>query len=598
MYSEEIVEEVRSRNDIVDVVSSYVHLEKKGANYFGLCPFHNEKSASFSVTPSKQMFFCFGCHKGGNVFTFLMEYNNETFVEALSELAARAGIALPEREMSKEEKARKTKRDMLKAVNKDATMYFYKQLKNDRSQIGMQYFREKRKLSDKTINSWGLGYADKSPTGLYDYLKSKGHSDGVMKESGLVVFDEKNGPRDYFFNRVMFPIANRRNEVVAFGGRVLGDAKPKYLNSPENELFRKRQNMYGLNIANKSRREMFILCEGYMDVIALHQAGFDNAVASLGTAITDGHVNLMKNARKKVYISYDNDEAGISAALRAIQMLRTAKVECKVIDMSPYNDPDEFIKAEGAEVYQRRIDDAENSFIYAVRMSRRKYNCEDPDQLNQFYRETAKRLCLVKTELERNSYIDKISEMYNISSKALQEIVIDEAKNTKDLERLQREFEGEVTEEENVTRRKKVSVEEKKKEALKETEGILLTWIFEEPYLYDKIKKYLTIEDFTEGIYRDMASEMFEAIDKGEEFNPASIMCSFEDDEAHNEIARMLHTKIENVSATQKEIILKETLLNLKKERKNNFDNSVENAGQKLRTLIMEIKEIERSRLI
>ena len=345
-YSDDIIEEVRMKNDIVDVVSQYVKLNKRGSTYFGLCPFHNEKTASFSVSPSKQMYYCFGCGAGGNVFTFLMEYENLTFVEALERLAEQAGMELPEKGNSENDRKRRDLRDSILEVNKLAANYYFACLKSEQGKIGYEYLT-KRELKPETIVRFGLGFAGKGGSPLYQYVKSKGYPDSVLKETGLFTYDEKRGVYDKFWNRVIFPIMDVNNRVIGFGGRVMGDGKPKYLNSPETKIFDKSRNLYGLNVARTTRKNYLILCEGYMDVIAMHQAGFTNAVASLGTALTSGHASLVKRYTKEVLLLYDSDGAGIRAALRAIPILREAGVTSRVVSLKPWKDPDEFIKNEG-----------------------------------------------------------------------------------------------------------------------------------------------------------------------------------------------------------------------------------------------------------
>ena len=322
-YSEELIEEVRSRNDIVDVISGYVRLQKKGSSYFGLCPFHNEKSPSFSVSRQKQMYYCFGCGAGGNVFTFLMEYENFSFVEAVKFLADRAGIELPEMEYSKEAKEKADLKSTILEMNKLAAKYFYVQLKSERGSQADSYLKN-RELSDETITAFGLGFSNKYSDDLYKYLREKGYSEDLIRQAGLINTDERQGVYDKFWNRVMFPIMDVNNRVIGFGGRVMGDGKPKYLNSPETVVFDKSRNLYGLNRARTSRKPYFLLCEGYMDVISLHQSGFTNAVASLGTALTVGHAALIKRYVQEVYLTYDSDEAGTRAALRAVPILREA----------------------------------------------------------------------------------------------------------------------------------------------------------------------------------------------------------------------------------------------------------------------------------
>ena len=376
-YSDELIEEVRSRNDIVDVISQYVRLSKKGSTYFGLCPFHNEKTGSFSVSPNKQMYYCFGCHAGGNVFTFLMQYENYTFGEAMEALAERAGVDLPKQEYTAAQRQEADRRARLLEINKEAAKYFFVLLRGERGKRALDYFK-KRALSDETIHKFGLGYSDQYSDDLYRYLRSKGYDDEILKDSGLVTIDEVRGGHDKFWNRAMFPIMDVHNKVIGFGGRVMGDGEPKYLNSPETKIFDKSRNLYGLNFARATKKPQLLLCEGYMDVIALHQAGFDNAVASLGTALTSGHANLLKRYTKEVYLTYDSDGAGIKAALRAIPILKEVGITTKIINMKPYKDPDEFIKALGAEAYQERIDQAENSFLFEVRMEEQQHDMHDP----------------------------------------------------------------------------------------------------------------------------------------------------------------------------------------------------------------------------
>lgn len=307
-YEEDFVEEVRRRNDIVDIISSYVNLKRSGSNHVGLCPFHNEKTASFSVSAGKQMYYCFGCGAGGNVFTFLMEYENLTFVEALEQLAERAGMELPAKGDSAADRKRRDMRDAVLEVNKLAANYYFSKLKSGRGKVGYEYLTN-RGLSNETIVKFGLGFSDKSNGELYRMMKSKGYPDTILKETGLFTYDEKRGAYDKFWNRVMFPILDRNNRVIAFGGRVMGDAKPKYLNSPETLVFDKSRQLYGLNFVHGKQTQGMIICEGYMDVIALHQAGFTNAAASLGTAFTDRHASLLKRYTDIVYLCYDSDEA-------------------------------------------------------------------------------------------------------------------------------------------------------------------------------------------------------------------------------------------------------------------------------------------------
>ena len=421
-YSDDLIEEIRMKNDIVDVISGYVRLQKKGSSYFGLCPFHNEKSPSFSVSPGKQMYYCFGCGAGGNVFTFIMEYENFTFMEAVKYLADRAGIKLPEQEYSREARAAADLKTVLLEVNKKAASFYYYQLRQESGKQAYDYLKN-RALSDETMKAFGLGYSSKYSDSLYRYLKEKGYSDQILKEAGLFTFDERQGMRDKFWNRVMFPIMDVNNRVIGFGGRVMGDAKPKYLNSPETKIFDKSRNLYGLNIARKTRKNYLIICEGYMDVISMHQAGFTNAVASLGTALTSGHASLMRRYTKEVLLTYDSDEAGQKAALRGIPILREAGICPRIVNLSPYKDPDEFIKAEGKEAFEERLENAMNYFLFEVQVMEKEYDLSDPEGKTRFYRAIAAKLLEFPEELERNNYIESISEKYRIRQEDLRRMV-------------------------------------------------------------------------------------------------------------------------------------------------------------------------------
>ena len=390
-YAEDVIEEVRSRNDIVSVISDYVKLQRKGSSYFGLCPFHNEKSPSFSVSPDKQMYYCFGCGAGGNVFTFIQEYENYSFPEALKFLAERAGITLPEKEYSQEERQAQDLRTRILNVNKMAAKYYYYQLRTENGRQAMEYLKNRR-LSDETIRSFGLGYSNKYSNDLYLYLKKQNISDELLRESGLMNVDERNGMYDKFWNRVIFPIMDVNNRVIGFGGRVMGDGKPKYLNSPETRVFDKSRNLYGLNVARTARKKNLLVCEGYMDVISMHQAGFKNSVASLGTALTTQHASLLKRYTDEVILTYDSDGAGVKAALRAIPMLKAAGISTRVLHMDPYKDPDEFIKTLGAEAFQERIDQAVNSFLFEISILERDFDMRDPEGKTGFYQAAARKL--------------------------------------------------------------------------------------------------------------------------------------------------------------------------------------------------------------
>lgn len=534
-YPEELIEEVRTRNDIVEVISGYVRLQKKGSNYFGLCPFHNEKSPSFSVSPVTQMYYCFGCGAGGNVITFLMEYENQTFPEAVRTLAQRAGIALPEADDSKEARQADSRRAKLLEINKEAAKYFYYQLRTERGSVGMEYLR-KRELSDETMNHFGLGYANKYSNDLIQYLKSKGYSEDLIRDAGLCNVDEKHGMYDKFWNRVMFPIQDINHRVIGFGGRVMGDGKPKYLNSPETEIFDKSQNLYGLNFARTSRKGNVILCEGYMDVIAMHQAGFTQAVASLGTAFTSGQASLLRRYANEILLSYDSDGAGVNAALRAIGILKEAGMTGRVINLEPYKDPDEFIKALGGEEFQKRLDHAENSFFFELRQLQKNYDLSDPEQKTAFHREIARKLCTFSEEVERENYIEAVAQKYHIGFENLRRLVGTYAAQTGLAQPVIRPKSG-------------VQKKNTAAEGIKNSQKLLLTWLVEQPQLYRQISKYISPKDFTEGLYEKVADRLFEELEQGN-INPASIISMFEEEEDQREAASLFHTKLERLEST------------------------------------------------
>lgn len=535
-YPEELIEEIRMKNDIVEVISGYVRMQKKGSSYFGLCPFHNEKSPSFSVSPGKQMYYCFGCGAGGNVITFLMEYENATFQEAVKMLADRAGVSLPEVEYSEEMRRKEGRRARLLEVNKEAARYYYYLLRSNRGQIGYRYLAG-RALSDETMKKFGLGYADGAGSDLTAYLKSKGYTDDLITESGLTGFDEKRGIHDKFWNRVMFPIQDSNHRVIGFGGRVMGDAKPKYLNSPETAIFDKSRNLYGLNFARTSRKGNMILCEGYMDVIAMHQAGYTQAVASLGTAFTAGQAALLKRYADEVLLAYDSDGAGTNAALRAIGILKEAGLRGRVIDMHPYKDPDEFVKNLGTEAFQERIDQAQNSFFFELKILERDFHLEDPESKTAFHREIAKKLCSFEEEVERENYIESVAKRYHIGYENLRKLVSSYAARTGLVKPVERP-------------KSTVSSKPKPQDNIKRLQRLLLTWVVEEPVVYPRIKPYIRAEDFTEELYRQVADKLFAGLEQGS-FNPASIISTFEEEEEQRAVAELFNTKLAELTTEQ-----------------------------------------------
>ncbi len=560
-YPDEIIEEVRNQNDIVDVISEYVKLQKKGANYFGLCPFHNEKSPSFSVSPGKQMYYCFGCGEGGNVISFVMKYENYSFIEAVQMLASRAGIELPQVTRSKEEKENADKKSQILTINTLAAKFYYYMLKSEKGALAYHYLRG-RELSDNTITGFGLGYSDKYSDSLYKYMKSKGYKDDILKETGLFTFEEK-GVHDKFWNRVMFPIMDVNNKVIAFGGRVMGDGKPKYLNSPETKVFDKSRNLYGLNIARTSRKDYLLICEGYMDVISLHQAGFNNAVAALGTSFTSGHASLIKRYAKEVVLTFDSDGAGIKAALRAIPILREAGLSIKVLSMKPYKDPDEFIKALGPEAYEERIEKATNYFIFQVGTLMNEYNLDDPSEKTEFHNKVADMLLEFEDEIERNNYLESVCRTFNIPLDGLRQLVKKKGLN----------YIGKKQREEKETIK---SGNKEKEEAVVLAQQILLTWLIEEKNIFECVAKYVSPSDFSDDFYKRVAGIFWAQMEENEA-NPAKIIDNFQDEDEHKKVAALFNSPLinQNLTMQEKEKAVNDAVILIKKK---SLDDRAKNA--------------------
>lgn len=579
-YSDDLIEEVRAANDVVDVISSYVRLTKKGSSYFGLCPFHNEKSPSFSVSPGKQMYYCFGCGEGGNAISFIMKYENYTFQEAVKYLADRAGIRLPEVEATPEEKRKAGIKTVLLDINKEAALYFYKLLKSDKGEHGYEYLRG-RGLSDDTIKGFGLGYSSNYKDDLYRYMRSKGYNDDILKETGLFTFSER-GVFDKFSNRVMFPIMDVNSRVIGFGGRVMGEGEPKYLNSPETLVFDKGKNLYGMNIARTSRKGSILICEGYMDVISLHQAGFDNAVASLGTALTPRQASLIKRYSSNVYLTYDSDGAGVKAALRAIPIFKEAGCTLKVINMKPYKDPDEFIKNKGPDAYEERIEKARNSFLYEIDRMKENTDMDSPDAKAAFYIDVARKLLSFSDELERNVYIDTVSREFFIPKEALEQSVRQQALTYKGEDSAKRQSDYDNK------KREKKTAEEKINDGIKTSQRLLLTWIIDEPEIYEKIKGIVGADDFDDEIYHKAAGMIFSQLENGEKPTPAKVVNLFTDEEEHKVVASLFNTQLaESLSGAEKEKAITDTV---KKVKDYSLTKAIKAAtdGSEMQRLMME----------
>ena len=494
-YSEELIEEIRSRNDIVSVISEYVKLQKKGSSYFGLCPFHNEKSPSFHVNPSRQMYKCFGCGVGGSVITFVMEYENYSFTEAIEALAQRAGIDLPKQDMTEEQKRQDGLRKTLIEINMKAASYYYAKLKSPQGKPGYDYLSS-RGLTDDTIKHFGLGYAGQGGGELYRYLRHEGYSDSILKETGLFKMEER-GVYDKFWNRGFFPI---------------------------------------------------------MDVIALHQAGFTNAVASLGTAFTGQQANIIRRYTENVFLTYDSDEAGVKAALRAIPLMRQVGINAKIIHMEPYKDPDEFIKALGTEEFQKRIDEAENSFFFEIDVIKRSFDMNDPEQKTKFYHAMAKKLLTFEDKVQRENYIEALAAKYSIRKDDLRSLVI--RYGTELPERYEQDFENSDT---NVRKKKSFS-----EEGIEYSYRLLLSWIVERTELFEKVSSIVKADDFFGEPYSEAAKLLYQQLDSGE-LVPAKIINNFPDAQQQNIVAGMFQTSFKTeLDIEEQEKALNELVFKIK----------------------------------
>jgi len=549
-YSEELIEEIRARSDIVDVIGEHVKLRRSGSSYVGLCPFHSEKTASFSVSPDKQLYYCFGCHAAGNVITFEMQYQNASFLEAIQMLADRAGIALPQQEITKEAKEKEDRKEILLDIYRSAAAYYIYKLGTPQGKTGLNYLKS-RGLSDETIKRFGLGYSGKYSDELYRYLKKKkNYDDRILADSGLFTYNEKYGFADRFWNRVMFPICDVRGRVIGFGGRVMGEGKPKYLNSPESELFNKRLNLFGLQIARAHGRESMILCEGYMDTITLHQAGIENAAASLGTALTEQQARLLSRYTKEIYLMYDSDGAGVNAAVRAVPILMGAGLGTKIVDLRPHKDPDEFIKALGKEALMERIKKAENGFMFTIRQLAGGYDLRDPEGKTRFERAAAARLAEFADELERNNYTEAVCRQYRIQPEAMKRLIARIAAAGTQAERYQEPKSG---------------IRKKSEDGTKVTQKRMLSFLAGYPDAHDASKEYIGPEDFFDPMCRKIADLLYEQL-RGGSVAPARLLNAFNELEEQKEAAAVLEGRIEAADQAALDRAFTDTVIKLMKQ--------------------------------
>ena len=532
-YSDEIIDEIRQSNDIVDVISQYVRLKRSGRNFFGLCPFHNEKSPSFSVSPDKQIFHCFGCGVGGNVFTFLMKIEGISFFEAIQMLAERANIVLPTLENNIDSAKEELKAKVYK-VNEFTADFYHKNLYLPTAKIAQEYVK-KRKLSNETLKSFQIGFSGKFDE-LYRELKKQGFQEREILESGLVNKNERGQYIDRYRNRLMFPICDVRGRVIAFGGRVLDDSKPKYINSPENIVYSKGRNLFGLNVAKKGDLKKILIVEGYMDVISLHQRGITNVVAPLGTALTEQQGWLLRKNAEQIILSFDSDEAGLTAKMRALEILQNMGCDIRILQMDGAKDPDEYIIKYGNARFLNLVDKALSVVEFKVKILKRNLNLENVNDKIKFLNEIAKIISKIDNTMEREVYIEKIAKEYEISKEAIYaEVNKLTYSNQKD--------------EKVLNKQKPILVHRKNEqpevsEAVKRRENTILSILLTgNENLYQIIKQNITIEDFKYTLNKEIAKKVYEELEKGNS-NINSILDNMTEEE-QNHITEIMSTDYE-----------------------------------------------------
>lgn len=527
-YSDEVINDVRQSNDIVDVISQYVHLKRSGRNFFGLCPFHNEKSPSFSVSPDKQIFHCFGCGVGGNVFSFITQIEGINFVEAVQMLAERANIQLPTLQDNGDSQREELKAKVYK-VNEFTADFYHQNLYKPQAKIAQEYVK-KRQLSNETLKSFKIGFSGKFDE-LYQELKKQGFGESEILESGLVNKNERGQYIDRYRNRLMFPICDARGKVIAFGGRVLDDSKPKYINSPENVVYSKGRNLFGLNVAKKGDLKRILIVEGYMDVISLHQRGITNVVAPLGTALTEQQGWLLRKNSEQIILSFDSDEAGLKAKLRALDILQNMGCDLRILQMEGAKDPDEYIIKYGNARFNNLVDKALSIIEFKVKILKKDLNLENTNDKIKFLNEIAKLISNVNNTIEREVYIEKIAKEYDISKEAIYaEVNKLTYKNVK-TEKVLEKPKPVVT---HIKREEKVI-----SEAVKRRENTVISLLLMgDLNIFEILRQNIKVENFQDEVNKKIAQKLYEEFEKGNS-NINAIIDNLEQDE-QNQITMIM----------------------------------------------------------
>ena len=547
-YSEEIIEQVRQNNDVVDVISQYVHLTRKGRNYFGLCPFHNEKSPSFSVSPDRQIFHCFGCGVGGNVYSFLMKIEGIGFKEAVEQLAEKANIQLPTIENA-EDTAREELKAKIYKINQFTAEYYHQNLYKPTAKMAQEYVK-KRKLTQSTLETYKIGFSGRFDE-LYKQLKAQGFNEKEMLESGLVIRNDRGQYIDMYRNRLMIPICDIRGKVIAFGGRVLDDSKPKYINSPENVVYSKGRHLFGLNIAKTECSKRLLIVEGYMDVISLHQRGVKNVVAALGTALTEQQGWLLRKSTEQVILGFDADGAGQTAIARSMEILQKMGCDMRVLQIEGAKDPDEYIVKFGEGRFRLAMDNAISLVEFKVKNLKKDLNLENTGDKIKFLNEIAKILSKVENTMEREIYIEKIAQGYNISKEAIYaEVNKLIYNNTKEDKVLQSREIKPVRE--NIKNTTEID------EDLKRRENTIIAILLDSnANMFAKIKEQIKPEDFKDSVNRKIAEQLYKELEK-EDCNINRLIDSF-DEETQNHITMVMATdyEIDNLEKAVDDILQK-----------------------------------------
>ena len=530
-YSDEILNEVRENSDIVEVISQYVHLKRSGRNYFGLCPFHNEKSPSFSVSPDKQIFHCFGCGVGGNVFTFISKIEGIGFKEAIENLADRAGIVLPKSTNNEDSRKEELKSKVYK-VNNFTADYYHKRLYKPESKAGQEYVKQ-RKLTNETLESYNLGFSGNYDE-LYKVLRKEGFNDEEILESGLVKKNEHGQYVDFYRDRFMIPILDVRNRVIAFGGRVLGDAKRfKYLNSPENIVYSKGKHLFGLNVAKRYDHKKLLIVEGYMDAISLHQRGITNVVAALGTALTTNQGWLLRRNAEQVILGFDADGAGQNAIMRAMEVMQNMGCDMRVLQMTGAKDPDEFIIKYGSARFQKLMNEAISLLEFRVKVLEQNLDLEVASDKVKFLNEIAKLIAKIDNTIEQEIYIEKLSKGYNISKEAIfgqvNKLQYSSRTQTNNLEKPKPV----------VIHKKETKVDNNVSEEILKRENTIISILINNPENFQMIKEHMKIEDFKYDLNIKIVKALYEELEK-EDSNISLVLDKIEDEEIKNHLTAIM----------------------------------------------------------